>query len=84
MREAHQKALAVATALEGEIERLSCPIPQSQLEVRARSKSKDCQIHGAMKHKRRHYQVQFSDRPTPFHPPRESLEYGKGEQPLRI
>ena len=29
VREAHQKVLAVAAALEGEIERLSHPIPQS-------------------------------------------------------
>ena len=36
-------------------------------------------MHGAMKHKRRHYQVQFNNSPTPYHPPRESLESGKGE-----
>ena len=28
MREAHQKVLAAAAALEGEIERLSCPLSQ--------------------------------------------------------
>ena len=42
VREAHQKALAVAAALEGEIERLSHPLLQSQPEVRVRSKSRDC------------------------------------------
>ena len=57
MREAHQKALAMAAALEGEIERLSHALPWSQLEVRARSKSRDCQMRGAMEHKRRHHQV---------------------------
>ena len=43
MQEAHQKALAVATVLKGEIERLNCPLPQNLLEMRARSKSRDCQ-----------------------------------------
>ena len=33
MREAHQKALAAAAALEGEIERLSCPLSQRWLEA---------------------------------------------------
>ena len=40
IREAHQKALAAAAALEGEIERLSCPFPKNQPEVGARSKSR--------------------------------------------
>ena len=43
MREAHQKVLAVAAALKGEIERLSCPLSQSQPEVKARSKVKTAQ-----------------------------------------
>ena len=57
VREGHQKALTTAAALEGEIERLSHPLPQSQPQVRARSKSRDCWTCGAMEHKRRHHQV---------------------------
>ena len=53
MREAHQKVLAMGAALKGEIEMLSHPISQRQLEVRARSKSKDHQMHGSMECKRR-------------------------------
>ena len=79
VREAYQKVLAVAAALEGEIERLSHPLPQSWLEVRARSKSRDCWMHGAMEHKRRHHQVQFGSSPTPYHPSRKSPESGKVE-----
>ena len=41
IREAHQEVLAVAAALEKEIERLSCT--QTHPEMRARSKSRDCQ-----------------------------------------
>ena len=79
IREAHQKVLAMAAALKGEIERLSCPLPQSWLEVRARSKSRDCQMHGARESKRRHCQVHFTDSPTPYHLPRDSPESGKGK-----
>ena len=79
MREAHQKVLAPAATLKGEIERLSHPLPQSQPEVRARLKSRDCQTHGATECKRRCHQVRFTNSPTPCHPPRESLESSKGE-----
>ena len=79
MREAHQKALAMAAALEGKIERMSCPLSQRQPDVRARSKSKDHQTHGSMEHKRRHCQVQFSDTHTTYQLARESPESGKGE-----
>ena len=41
VHKAHQKALAMVTTLEEEIERLSCTRNHSQL--RARSKSRDCQ-----------------------------------------
>ena len=54
IREAHQKGLAATAALKGEIERLSHPLPQSQLEVRARSKSRDHKMQGATECKRRH------------------------------
>ena len=64
IREAHQKVLATAAALEGEIERLSCPLPQSWPEVRVRLKSRDCWMHGATESKRRHCQVHFTDSPT--------------------
>ena len=57
MREAHQKALAAAAALEGEIERLSHPLCQRQPEVRVRSRSKDCQMHGSTEPKKRQCQV---------------------------
>ena len=57
VRKAHQKVLTMAAALKGVIERLSHPLPQSWPEVRVRSKSRDCKMHGAMKHKRRHCQV---------------------------
>ena len=79
IREAHQKVLATAAALKGEIERLSCPLPQSWPEVRARSKSRDCQMQGAAECKRRHCQVQFTDKPAPCHQPQESPESGEGE-----
>ena len=71
--------LATAAAHEGEIEMLSNPLPWSQLEVRVRSKSKDCQMHRSMEHKRRCHQVQFNNSPTTYQPPRESLESSKGE-----
>ena len=79
MREAHQKVLAVAAALKGEIERLSHPLSQRQLEVRVRLKSKDHWIHGSTEHKRRQCQVQFSNIHTTYQLARESLESGKGE-----
>ena len=78
MREAHQKALAVAAALKGEIERLSHPLSWRQLEVRARSKSKDCQMHGSTECKKRQHQVQFSDTHTTFPLAKENM--GSGEE----
>ena len=65
-------------ALKEEIERLSHPLPQSQPEVRARSTSRDCQMHGATEHKRRCCLMQFSNNPTPYNLPRESLESSEG------
>ena len=79
IREAHQKALVAAAALEGEIERLSHPLPQSQPEVRVTSKSRDCWAYGATECKRRHHQVWFTNNPAPCHPPQECPESGKGE-----
>ena len=38
MQEAHQKALAAAAALKGEIERLSCRLPQNQPEIEGKVK----------------------------------------------
>ena len=65
VREAHQKALATAAALEGEIERLSCPLSQRQPEVRGSyGRSKDCRIYRSMECKKRQCQVPFSDTPT--------------------
>ena len=57
VREAHQKVLATVAALKGEIERLSHPLPQSWLEVRVRSKSRNCWACRTMERKRRHCQV---------------------------
>ena len=67
MREAHQKALAMAAALEGETERLSHPLSQRWLEARARSKSKDHQMHGSMECKKRQHQVGIQQ--YPYHLP---------------
>ena len=65
MREAHQKALATAAALEGEIERLSCPLSQRWPEVRGSyGRSKDCRVYRSMECKKRQHQVSFSDTPT--------------------
>ena len=55
VREAHQKALATAAALEEEIEWLSCPLGRSQPEVWAHSKSSH--VHRSRGWKRRHHQV---------------------------
>ena len=79
IREAHQKALAAAAALKGEIERLSHPLPQSWLEVRVRLKSRGCWMQGATECKRRHCQVWFTDNPAPCQPPWESPESEEGE-----
>ena len=84
MREAHQKALAMAAALEGEIERLSHALLQSWLEVRVRSKSKDHWIHGSMECKKRHCQVQFNDSPTPYHPLETVQSLVRGDWPQTI
>ena len=56
--------------------------PQSWLEVRARSKSRNCQMHGATENKRRHCQVHFTDSPTPYHLPGDSPESSKGKPTL--
>ena len=65
MREAHQKALATAAALEGEIERLSCPLSQRQLVAGGSyGRSRDCRVYRSMECKKRQCQVSFSDTPT--------------------
>ena len=77
VREAHQKALAMAATLEEEIEWLSCPLTRSQPEVQVHSKSRDCQVHGSRGQKRRHCQVQPENCPAPYfkyHPSRRNLE----------
>ena len=62
VREAHQKALATAAALEEEIERLSHPLFQRQPEVRGSyGRSKDCRAYGSTECKKRCHQVSFSD-----------------------
>ena len=60
--EAHQKALATVATLEEEIERLSHT--QNHSELRARSKSRDCQGQSREEQKRRHHQVWFEDQPA--------------------
>ena len=79
VREAYQKALAMAPALEREIERLNHPLSWRQPEVRARLKSKDCWMHGSTECKRRWCQVRFSNIHTTNQLAWESPESGKGE-----
>ena len=79
VREAHQKALAAAAALEGEIERLSHPLSWRQPEVRVRSKSKDHWMHGSTECKKRWHQVWFSDTHTTYQLARENMGSGKEE-----
>ena len=65
VREAHQKVLATAAALKGEIERLSCPLSQRLPEVGgSNGRSKDHTTHGSTECKKRWHQVQFDDTPT--------------------
>ena len=53
MREAHQKALATAAILEGEIERLSCPLSQRWPVIRGSyGRSKACRVYRSMECKR--------------------------------
>ena len=80
VREAHQKALAMAAALEGGIERLSCPLSWRWLEVRARLKSKDCWMYGSTECNKRWHQVQFSNTPTTLPLAKENM--GSGEEEL--
>ena len=62
---AHQKALAMVTTLEEEIERLSCT--RNHSKTRARSKSRDCQRLSRKGQKKRHCQVWFEEQPAPTH-----------------
>ena len=65
VREAHQKALATAAVLEGEIERLSHSLSWRWPEVRGSyGRSKDCRVYRSMECKKRQCQVSFSDTPT--------------------
>ena len=80
-REAHQKALAMAAALEEEIEWLSCPLIRSQSEAWAHSQSRDCCRHRSQGWKRRHCQVWLEDCHAPYfeyHPSQRSSE-SKGD-----
>ena len=77
VREAHQKALATAAALEEEIERLSCPIVRSEPEIQTYSCSRDCHRHRSKEWKRRCCQVWPEDCHAPYfkyNPPLRSLE----------
>ena len=91
VHEAHQKVLAMAATLEKEIERLSHN--QNCSELRARSKSRDCQGWSREGQKKRHCQVQFEDKTAPTHPtdpktrPGEEGTNGKDsdlEEPLEL
>ena len=62
MQEAHQKALSVAAALEGEIERLNSM--RARPRSRARLKSRDCQ-RSREGQKKRQCQVSFVDKSVP-------------------
>ena len=74
---AHQKDLAAAAALKGEIERLSHPLPQNQPEMRARSKSRDWQVQRAAEQKRGTTRCNLKGCPAPCHPSRRSPESSK-------
>ena len=79
VREAHQKALATAAALEEEIEQLTCPLIRSWSEVWAHLKSRDCHVCRSRGQKRRHHQVQPEDCPAPYfeyHPSQRNSESG--------
>ena len=80
VREAHQKVLTMAAALEEEIEQLSCPLARSQPELRTHSRSRDCQIHGSRGQKRRHHQMWSESCLAPYfkcHPSRRNSESGR-------
>ena len=80
--EAHQKALAMAAALEEEIDWLSYPLIKSHSEAKAHSRSRDhcrCRSRGW---KRRHCQVWLEDCHAPYfeyHPSQRSSE-SKGDE----
>ena len=87
VREAHQKALAMAAALEEEIEWLSCPLIRSQPEVWACSKSRDCHVCRSRGQKRRHPQVWPEDCCAPIlniTPPEDTQSLGERQWLLRI
>ena len=66
----------MAATCEEKIERLSCT--QNCLEVRARSKSRDCWGHSKREEeKRRCHQVQFEDPPAPNCPSGQRMESGE-------
>ena len=77
MREAHQKALVTAAALEEEIEQLSYPLTRNQPEVQVQSKSRDHRVHGSREWKQRCCQVWPENCPAPYfeyHPSRINSE----------
>ena len=67
VHEAHQKALAMVTTLEEEIERLGCT--RNCSKSRARSKSRDCWRPSRKGQKKRCHQVWFEEQPAPSHSP---------------
>ena len=75
VREAHQKALAMAATLEEKW--LSCPLIRSQLKAWAHSKSRDCHRWKSRGWKKRHCQVHPEDCHAPYfeyHPSQRSSE----------
>ena len=66
VREAHQKALAMAATLEEEIEWLSYLLIRSWLEVQAHSQSRDCCRHRSRGQKKMCHQVQLEDCHAPY------------------
>ena len=66
VREAHQKELAMAAALEEEIEQLTHPLIRSWSEVWACLESRDHHVCRSKGQKRRHHQVQPEDCPAPY------------------
>ena len=82
VREAHQKALAMAAALKEEIELLSYPLIKSQSEAQAPSRSRDCCRCRSRGQKSRCCQVQLPTSSTTL--PRGVWNPKETWQPLRI
>ena len=83
VREAHQRALAIAATLEEEIERLSWPITRGQSEAHAHSRSQDCLRWRSRGWKSRCHQAWLEESHAPYfeyHPPWRGPEFKEKEE----